>query len=222
MLISLERISKIYRMGEAQIAALHEISLSIEHGEFLAIMGASGSGKTTLLNIIGCLDRPTSGKYLFEGDDITACSSDELARIRNRKIGFVFQSFNLLPRTAALENVELPLLYGSGLTGRKKHERALAMLKRVGLEDRMHHWPSQLSGGQQQRVAIARALVNRPSLILADEPTGNLDTRSGKEIMSVFEELNKEGITVVLVTHEDEIAEYAHRIIHVRDGQVIA
>ncbi|GAB4332646.1 MAG: ABC transporter ATP-binding protein [Candidatus Abyssubacteria bacterium] len=222
MLISLEDISKTYRMGEARIAALHGISLSIEQGEFVAIMGSSGSGKTTLLNIIGCLDRPTSGRYLLEGDDVTARSSDDLARIRNRKIGFVFQSFNLLPRTAALENVELPLLYSAKMTGRKKHEQALAMLTRVGLEDRVRHWPSQLSGGQQQRVAIARALVNQPSLILADEPTGNLDTRSGREIMSIFEELNKEGITVVLVTHEDEIAEYAHRIIHMRDGQVIA
>ena len=221
MLISLREITKTYRMGEVDIPALRGVAQEIEAGEFMAIMGPSGSGKTTLLNLLGCLDRPTSGQYLFEGEDISRRSEDELARIRNQKIGFVFQSFNLLSRTAAQENVEMPLLYGPRLPTREKQDRAKAMLERVGLGDRMHHHPSQLSGGQQQRVAIARALINQPQLILADEPTGNLDTRSSREIMAIFQELNAEGITVVMVTHEEDIARHAQRAIHMRDGVVI-
>jgi ABC-type lipoprotein export system ATPase subunit len=221
MLISLKDLTKTYRMGEVDIPALRGVSLEIERGEFVAIMGASGSGKTTLLNLLGCLDRPTGGQYLFEDEDISRRSEDELARIRNQKIGFVFQSFNLLSRTAAQENVEMPLLYGPRLPTREKHQRAQAMLERVGLEDRMHHQPGQLSGGQQQRVAIARALINQPSLILADEPTGNLDTKSSREIMAIFQELNGEGITIIMVTHEEDIARYAKRAVHMRDGVVV-
>ena len=221
MLIALENLTKTYRMGEVDIPALRGVSQEIAPGEFVAIMGASGSGKTTLLNLLGCLDRPSSGRYLFEGEDISRREEDELARIRNSKIGFVFQSFNLLSRTTALDNVMMPLLYGPRLSAREKRERAAAMLERVGLGDRVHHQPSQLSGGQQQRVAIARALINRPALILADEPTGNLDTVSSREIMAVFQELNAEGMTVVMVTHEDDIAGYAQRTLHMRDGVVI-
>jgi len=221
MLIALKELTKTYRMGEVDIPALRGVSVEIEKGEFVAIMGASGSGKTTLLNLLGCLDRPTSGQYLFEGEDISRHSEDELAQIRNQKIGFVFQSFNLLSRTAAQENVEMPLLYGPKVPAREKHERSKTMLERVGLGERMHHHPSQLSGGQQQRVAIARALINQPPLILADEPTGNLDTKSSKEIMAVFQELNAEGITIIMVTHEDDIARYAKRSIHMRDGVVV-
>ena len=221
MLISLREITKTYRMGEVDIPALRGVAQEIEVGEFMAIMGPSGSGKTTLLNLLGCLDRPTGGQYFFEGEDISRHSEDELARIRNQKMGFVFQSFNLLTRTTALDNVLMPLLYGPRLSGREKQDRAKAMLERVGLGERMHHHPSQLSGGQQQRVAIARALINQPHLILADEPTGNLDTKSSREIMTIFQELNAEGITVVMVTHEDDIARYAKRTIHMRDGVVI-
>jgi len=221
MLISLQDLTKTYRMGEVDIEALRGVSLEIERGEFVAIMGASGSGKTTLLNLLGCLDRPTGGKYFFEGEDISRRSEDELAGIRNQKIGFVFQSFNLLSRTAAQENVEMPLLYGPRLPAHEKHQRAQAMLERVGLGERMHHYPSQLSGGQQQRVAIARALINQPPLILADEPTGNLDTKSSREIMAIFQELNAEGITIIMVTHEEDIARYAKRAIHMRDGVVV-
>jgi putative ABC transport system ATP-binding protein len=221
MLISLINLAKTYRMGEVDIPALRGVSVEIEKGDFVAIMGASGSGKTTLLNLLGCLDRPTSGQYLFEGEDISRHSEDELAQIRNQKIGFVFQSFNLLSRTAAQENVEMPLLYGPRVSAREKHERSKTMLERVGLGERMHHHPSQLSGGQQQRVAIARALINQPPLILADEPTGNLDTKSSQEIMTVFQELNAEGITIIMVTHEEDIARYAKRSIHMRDGVVV-
>ncbi|MBI4832193.1 MAG: ABC transporter ATP-binding protein [Candidatus Lindowbacteria bacterium] len=221
-MITLENVAKIYRMGEVEIPALRGVSFHIEHGEFTAIMGASGSGKSTLLSVLGCLDSPTSGRYLLEEQDVTSLSGDALARIRNRKIGFVFQNFNLLlARTSALENVELPLVYGSRLSNREKRERAISVIKRVGLEDRLRHQPSQLSGGQQQRVAIARALVNRPSLILADEPTGNLDTKSSREIMAIFQELNAEGITIIVVTHEEDIARYTRRVITLRDGQMI-
>ncbi|MBI5116402.1 ABC transporter ATP-binding protein [Candidatus Poribacteria bacterium] len=222
MLISLENITKIYRMGEVEIPALHGVTFHIDTGELVAIMGSSGSGKSTLLSILGCLDRPTSGRYLLDDQDVTMLSGDALARIRNRKIGFVFQNFNLLlARTSALENVELPLLYGSRLSNREKRDRAVSVLRRVGLEERLRHHPSQLSGGQQQRVAIARALVNRPALILADEPTGNLDTKSSREIMAIFKELNAEGITIAVVTHEEDIARYAQRVITLRDGEVV-
>lgn len=220
-MIELNHIKKTYTMGEVAIEVLRGISQSIDRGEFVAIMGASGSGKTTLMNILGCLDRPTSGDYLFEGNDITKLSDQALAGIRNRKIGFVFQSFNLLARTSALENVEMPLLYGAKLSGKEKDRKAKAILEKVGLGDRMNHHPSQLSGGQQQRVAIARALINEPSLILADEPTGNLDSKSGKEIMSVFERLNGEGITIVMVTHEEDISRYARRAINMKDGELV-
>jgi putative ABC transport system ATP-binding protein len=207
-------------MGDIEVPALRGIDLEIERGEFVAVMGASGSGKSTFMNILGCLDRPTSGKYFLEGQEVASLSPDEWAYIRNHKIGFVFQGFNLLPRTTALENVELPMMY-NGLHGKERHRRALEVLSLVGLEQRRDHMPSQLSGGQQQRVAIARSLVNRPSLILADEPTGNLDSKTSAEIMELFQSLNaKEGITVVLVTHEADIAAYAHRQIHFRDGLV--
>lgn len=221
MLIALKDITKIYRTGEVEFPALRGITQEIAAGEFVAIMGPSGSGKTTLLNLLGCLDRPSGGEYYFAGEEISRRSEDELAYLRNQKIGFVFQNFNLLARTTALDNVQMPLLYGPRLSGRERQERARAMLKRVGLSDRMYHYPSQLSGGQQQRVAIARALINRPALLLADEPTGNLDTHSSQEIMAVFQELNAEGITIVMVTHEEDIARYARRVIHMRDGVVV-
>jgi len=221
MLISLNNITKTYRMGEVDIPALQGITQNIDRGEFVAVMGHSGSGKTTLMNILGCMDRPTSGEYLLDGKDMNKLDDDALAVIRNRKIGFVFQSFNLLARTSALENVEMPLLYGSYLSRSEKDKRAEAMLERVGLKDRIHHHPAQLSGGEQQRVAIARALINQPLLILADEPTGNLDTKSSEEIMSIFMKLHADGITIVMVTHEEDIAKYAERTIHVRDGRLI-
>jgi putative ABC transport system ATP-binding protein len=219
--ISLRQIGKVYRMGEVEIPALRSVSLDIESGDFVAIMGASGSGKSTLLNILGCLDRPTAGDYLFEGREISRLGAGDLAQIRNRKIGFVFQNFNLLPRTTALENVELPMYYGPAAGAAARRQRAQALLGRLGLADRVHHHPSQLSGGQQQRVAIARALVNEPRLILADEPTGNLDSRAGREIMGLFAELNAEGITLAMVTHEQDIAAYARRVIHMRDGEIV-
>jgi ABC-type lipoprotein export system ATPase subunit len=221
MLISLKDISKTYRVGEVEIQALRGVTLDIAQGDFLAIMGASGSGKSTLLNLIGCLDAPTGGEYLLEGDSIGSLDVDGLALIRNRKIGFVFQNFNLLPRTTALENVELPLFYGVRSTRQAKSEKAMAMLTRLGIGDRTGHYPSQLSGGQQQRVAIARALINDPPLILADEPTGNLDSRSSEEIMTIFRELNQDGITVVMVTHENDIAAHAKHTIHMRDGVIV-
>ena len=221
-LIRVRDLHKIYRMGDVEVPALCGVSLDIHRGEFVAVMGASGSGKSTFMNILGCLDRPSSGAYLLEGEEVGSLSPDEWAHIRNRKIGFVFQGFNLLPRTSALENVELPMMY-NGLHGGERHQRALEALSLVGLGERMDHTPNQLSGGQQQRVAIARALVNRPLLILADEPTGNLDTKTSAEIMELFQNLNmKEGITIVLVTHEADIAAHAKRQIHFRDGLVIS
>lgn len=219
--ILVEHLTKTYHLGEVEVHALRGVSLSIARGDFVAIMGASGSGKSTLMNILGCLDRPSSGRYFLDGVDVLTLSPDERAEVRNAKIGFVFQNFNLLPRTSALENVELPLVY-SVVSLEEQHTRALAALRAVGLEDRMHHMPSQLSGGQQQRVAIARALVNSPVLILADEPTGNLDSAASTEVMQIFTGLNRQGITVVLVTHESDIAAFARRKITFRDGCVVA
>ena len=221
-LIRVRDLHKSYRMGDIEVPALRGINLDIERGEFVAVMGASGSGKSTFMNILGCLDRPTSGSYLLEEHEVGALSPDEWAHIRNRRIGFVFQGFNLLARTSALENVELPMMY-NGLHGAGRHRRALEVLALVGLEERVQHTPNQLSGGQQQRVAIARALVNRPSLILADEPTGNLDSRTGAEIMELFQNLNvQEELTIVLVTHEADIAAYARRQIQFRDGEIVS
>ena len=219
-LISIRNLEKIYKMGDVEVPALCGINLDIEKGEFVAVMGASGSGKSTFMNILGCLDRPTRGTYRLEGQEVGSLSSNQWAYLRNHKIGFVFQGFNLLARTSALENVELPMMY-NGLQSRERHRRALETLSWVGLGDRIDHMPNQLSGGQQQRVAVARALVNRPSLILADEPTGNLDSKTGAEIMELFQNLNRrEGITLVVVTHEAGIAEYAQRQIHFRDGLI--
>jgi putative ABC transport system ATP-binding protein len=218
-LLHLEDVWKTYDMGETQLHALRGVTLSVDSGEFTAVMGASGSGKSTLMNLLGCLDRPTRGRYRIDGQDVSALQPDALAAIRNRTIGFVFQNFNLLPRTSAVENVELPLLY-AGVGGAERHARAREALGRVGLSDRAHHHPNQLSGGQQQRVAIARALVNQPRLLLADEPTGNLDSRTSVEVMALLQELGRDGITVVLVTHESDIAEYSSRVIVMRDGLV--
>jgi putative ABC transport system ATP-binding protein len=218
--IEMQGIKKYYDMGEFVVKALRGIGLTISQGEFVAIMGASGSGKSTLMNIMGCLDRPTSGDYYFEGTNINALTRDEYATIRNQKIGFVFQVFNLLPRTSAVENVELPLFYDrSGRSANPKQE-AIQALERVGLSDRIGHKPNQLSGGERQRVAIARALVNHPSIVLADEPTGNLDSLTSIDVMTLFQELNEQGITIVLVTHEPAIAQYAKRIITLRDGMI--
>jgi putative ABC transport system ATP-binding protein len=220
-LIRLDRVAKVYRMGDVEVHALRGVSLTIEQGEFTAVMGASGSGKSTLMNIIGLLDRPSGGAYLLEGEEVSTLSTERLAEVRNRTIGFVFQSFNLLSRTSALENVELPLLY-AGANGAERHRRAAASLDRVGLASRADHHPNQMSGGQQQRVAIARALVTEPRVILADEPTGNLDSRTSVEVMALFQELGRSGITVVLVTHESDIAQYASRVIQMRDGRVLS
>ena len=218
-LVRLEDVTKVYRMGDVELRALAGVSLDLLPGEFTAIMGASGSGKSTLMNLLGCLDRPTSGRYLLEGREVSSLTNDELAALRNRTIGFVFQSFNLLSRTSALENVELPLLY-AGVPSAERHERARESLQRVGLGDRLDHHPNQMSGGQQQRVAIARALVNRPRILLADEPTGNLDSHTSEDVMALFQALGHTGITVILVTHEPDIAAYAARVITMRDGLV--
>ena len=221
-LIELKDIRKTYSLGEIDVPVLKGISLTIDNGEYVALMGASGSGKSTLMNILGCLDRPTSGDYLLDGEELGRASGDHRAMVRNRKIGFVFQSFNLLPRTTSLDNVIMPLAYtASGLSRKECRERGIEMLKRVGLSERIYHYPSQLSGGQQQRVAIARALINHPPVLFADEPTGNLDSRTSEEVMEMFSELNREGITVILVTHSTEIADFAKRSIHIQDGLVV-
>ncbi len=220
-IIRMEELTKVYDTGEIQVAALKAIDLTIHKGEFIAIMGASGSGKSTLMNIIGCLDRPTEGNYYLEGVDVMEKSDNELSAVRNKQIGFVFQSFNLISRTSALKNVELPMVYGR-IGAEERKERALELLKNVGLEDRAHHMPNELSGGQKQRVAIARALANKPQIILADEPTGNLDSQSSVEIMDIFSMLNRqEGNTVIIVTHERDIAEFTDRIITFKDGHII-
>jgi putative ABC transport system ATP-binding protein len=218
-LVRLEDVTKVYRMGDVELHALAGVSLELMPGDFTAIMGASGSGKSTMMNLLGCLDRPTSGRYLLEGQDISARTNDELAQLRNQTLGFVFQNFNLLSRTSALENVELPLLY-SNVPAAERHARARESLERVGLGELIDHHPNQMSGGQQQRVAIARALVNRPRILLADEPTGNLDSRTSEDVMALFQELGRTGITVILVTHEPDIAAYAARVITMRDGLV--
>jgi putative ABC transport system ATP-binding protein len=220
-LIQLTDVRKIYDLGEVKVEALRGVSLAIETGEYLALVGPSGSGKSTLMNILGCLDRPTAGSYLLAGDEIATLSSDARAHVRNRRIGFVFQNFNLLARTSAVENVELPLLYVRGLSAAQRRQRAVELLQRVGLSDRLDHHPAQLSGGQQQRVAIARALANQPAILMCDEPTGNLDTRTSKEVIRLFRQLNQEsGITVILVTHDQEVAQTARRIVVLRDGVI--
>lgn len=220
MTIILRGITKIYQMGDATVAALAGVDLNIQSGEFTAVMGPSGSGKSTLMNILGCLDRPTAGSYVLDGQEVASLSDDDLAITRNKKIGFVFQNFNLLPRISALQNVALPLVY-AGVKKKERDERAVQAMTDVGLEQRLHHRPNELSGGQRQRVAIARALVNDPTIIMADEPTGNLDTKSGVEVMGIFEKLNALGRTIILVTHEPDIAEYARRVIHMRDGLIV-
>ncbi len=221
-LIKLTDITKVYSLGEMKVHALCGVSLDIGQGEYVALMGASGSGKSTLMNTLGCLDRPSGGSYLLDGLEVSTMSRDARARLRNRRIGFVFQNFNLLNRTSALENVELPLLYTSGVSSRERRRRAVEVLEKVGLDDRMDHHPGQLSGGQQQRVAIARALVNRPSILMADEPTGNLDSKTSREVIRILDELNREeNITIILVTHDQEIGENAKRTLVLRDGLVV-
>ena len=220
MTVKLANISKVYKMGDNDVVALNGVDLDIAEGEFVAIMGPSGSGKSTLMNILGCLDTPTTGSYLLDNEEVANLSEDVLAKIRNKKIGFVFQNFNLLSRISALENVALPLVY-AGVSKTERINRAQELLKMVGLADRQHHMPNELSGGQRQRLAIARALVNNPKIIMADEPTGNLDTKSSVEIMAMFKELYKQGKTIILVTHEPDIAENAKRIITVRDGKIV-
>ena len=221
-LIELKAVCKTYDLGEVQVEALKDATLDIEQGEYVALLGPSGSGKSTLMNTLGCLDRPTSGSYLLAGEEVATMSRDQRARIRNQRIGFVFQNFNLLARTSALDNVELPLLYSRGISAAERHRRAKDVLSLVGLADRLDHHPSQLSGGQQQRVAIARSLVNRPSILMADEPTGNLDSKTSREIISLFRRLNEEnGITVILVTHDVNVARHAKRKIVLRDGKIV-
>jgi putative ABC transport system ATP-binding protein len=220
-LISLDRVSRVYATGDVEVRALDCVSLTVMEGEFLAVMGPSGSGKSTLMNILGCLDRPTAGRYVLAGRDVSNLSKNDLAEVRNHVLGFVFQNFNLLSRTSALENVELPLLY-QGVSTRERHKRAAEALERVGLGTRMDHTPNQLSGGQQQRVAIARAIVTRPRVILADEPTGNLDSKTSIEVMAILQELETHGITVALVTHAPDIAEFASRIVVVKDGNILS
>jgi putative ABC transport system ATP-binding protein len=217
--IQIENLTRVYQMGETEVRALAGVSLEVKRNEYIAIMGPSGSGKSTLMNMIGCLDTPSSGEYILNGNRVSQMNDSDLAEVRNREIGFVFQTFNLLPRTSCLANVELPLIY-AGVKASDRKERALEVLDKVGLGDRVDHKPNELSGGQRQRVAIARALVNSPSILLADEPTGNLDTKTGDEIMLLFEELYRAGNTIILVTHENEIAEYARRIVRLRDGLV--
>jgi putative ABC transport system ATP-binding protein len=219
-MLEMRDLVKVYRMGDVEVRALDGVSLTVEEGEMVAIMGPSGSGKSTMMNIIGCLDQPTSGSYKIFDQEVSQISEREQARLRNREIGFVFQSFNLLPKLNALQNVELPLIY-AGAGSKQRNEIAIQILNQIGLGDRMHHKPKELSGGQQQRVAIARALVNKPSLILADEPTGNLDSHSSVEIMAIFQRLNRQGITVVLVTHENDIAAYTKRIVRFLDGKIV-
>ena len=221
-IIALDNIKKVYQTGEVEVHAIRNVSLRVNRGEFVAIMGASGSGKSTMMNTLGCLDRPTEGRYHLDGIDVSELKRDDLAEIRNKKIGFVFQGFNLLARTSALENVELPMFYcRPAISAKDQRDRAMSALELVGLKDRADHHPSQLSGGQQQRVAIARALAIRPALLLADEPTGNLDTRTSIEVMGVFQELNNKGITIVMVTHELDIASYTRRIVVMRDGRIV-
>jgi putative ABC transport system ATP-binding protein len=222
--IAVKNLVKTYIVGDVEVRALRGVTLEVQRGEFLSVTGPSGSGKSTFMHIVGCLDRPTSGQYFLDGQDVSRMSKDALAAVRNKKIGFVFQGFNLLARTSALDNVELPLLYaGNAMKAAERHKRAMAVLTAVGLADRADHHPNQLSGGQQQRVAIARALINNPSILLADEPTGNLDTKTSIEVMGIFQRLNQaRGITVVLITHEKDIAEYGTRMVTFRDGQVVA
>jgi putative ABC transport system ATP-binding protein len=217
--LSIRDVTKVYRMGEVEVHALRGVSFDVASGEYVAIMGPSGSGKSTMMNVLGCLDIPSAGSYVLDGDDVSHLSDDRLAEIRNQKIGFVFQTFNLIPRSDVFHNVELPLVY-AGMGRSERRQRTLAAIESVGLTDRMHHKPNELSGGQRQRVAIARALVTHPAIILADEPTGNLDTTTGAEIMAIFDELHAAGNTILLVTHEEEVARHAHRVVKLRDGRI--